>query len=139
MNRFLAAFPVVALILASCASTPRTHLCHRVHATPDLQIRLAFGLDSPDGGTIDASAWEDFAKRTITARFPSGFTVFEAHGQWQDPSTGDVSSEPARIVWIATPDRPRLGMDLQTIRDTYRARFHQKSVGLMIESGCEAF
>ncbi|WP_081866801.1 DUF3574 domain-containing protein [Asaia bogorensis] len=104
-----------------------------------LSITLAFGLTEPGGRAITASEWSDFLAREVTPRFPAGLSVVEAQGQWQDEPGGPVTHEPARLVWILTPRAVTLAPALAAIRDAYRKRFNQQSVGAFIHSGCASF
>ncbi|WP_240993532.1 DUF3574 domain-containing protein [Asaia bogorensis] len=104
-----------------------------------LSITLAFGLADPDGRTITSPEWSDFLAREVTSRFPAGLSVVEAQGQWQDRPGGMVTHEPARLVWILTPETATLAPAIAAIRDAYKRRFNQQSVGAFIHSGCASF
>jgi hypothetical protein len=46
------------------------------------QTTLYFGLARP-AGTISGREWKAFVRDEISSRFPQGFTIWEAHGQWR--------------------------------------------------------
>lgn len=98
-----------------------------------------FGLSRPDGRLITQTEWQDFLTTTLTPAFPAGLSVQEASGQWQDRTTQRVTREPARLVWVIAPNTPALPATLDTIRDTYKARFQQQSVGLTFNVVCASF
>ncbi|WP_130731649.1 DUF3574 domain-containing protein [Komagataeibacter xylinus] len=113
--------------------------CTALHAPPVLQVSLLFGLKRPDGGHVSRRDWARFVRDTVTPRFPAGFSVLRMTGQWQDERTGRVIREPSRIIWVATPLTPDLRPRLEAIRQAYRQRFGQDTVGLVITPGCAAF
>jgi len=103
-----------------------------------LTVRLYFGQDA-NGKQVPAAAWRDFLARSVTPRFPDGFTVFEATGQWRDPRTRVVQREPSKVIEIAAPDTGALRGRVEEVRKDYMARFHQQSVGLLTLPGCGTF
>ncbi|MCE2563486.1 DUF3574 domain-containing protein [Komagataeibacter sp. FNDCF1] len=152
--RMLRGMPVIALLAGlagpatqSCqarmpdATMPAQSVsCTGLQATPQLEITLLFGLRRPDGGgRIGTHAWNTFVRQVITPRFPAGLTVLRGDGQWQDRTGGQVSHEPSRIVWIVTPATADLPARLDAIRQAYRQRFAQQSVGLVVTAVCAAF
>ena len=87
----------------------------------------------------DEEAWRDFLAGAVTPRFPSGFTVFDGDGQWRQPATGRILSEPSTvIVVVAEPGAATLAA-LEAIRADYRQRFAQDSVGLVLTESCASF
>lgn len=114
-------------------------LCQAFQTHPMLNITLLFGQTRPHGQAISASEWRDFLKTTLTPAFPAGLSVLSAQGQWQDPQTGRVSQEPARLVTIIAAPTQDLPIRLDTIRNRYKERFEQQSVGLMVAPVCAGF
>jgi Protein of unknown function (DUF3574) len=90
-----------------------------------LLVKMYFGQSMPGGQTISARGWDRFLAATVTPRFPDGFTVYDAQGQWTDPVTRNL----ARDVRKAIAD----------IAHTYRKTFRQQSVGIVTEVSCGAF
>jgi hypothetical protein len=103
-----------------------------------LTVRLYFG-QSMNGKAIAASAWRDFVARSVTPKFPDGFTIYDARGQWRDPRTHRVQHEASKVIEIATPQTQDLQARVAEIRQAYVARFHQQSVGLLTLPGCGTF
>ncbi len=103
-----------------------------------LTVRLYFGQEM-NGRAIAPAAWRDFLSRTVTPRFASGFTVFDAQGQWRETQTGRVTREASKVVEIIAPDSREFRARVEEIRTSYVARFHQQSVGLLTISGCGTF
>lgn len=106
--------------------------------TPMLQVRIYFGQDE-NGKPIAASAWEDFVATTVSPRFPEGFTVYDARGQWRDLHSKTISREPSKIVEADRRDTPDLHDKIAEIRRAYQKRFHQQSVGLVTLPVCGSF
>ena len=114
--------------------------CMGLRAELQLEITLLFGMRRPNGGgRISRREWNDFMRTVVTPRFPAGLSVLRADGQWQDRASHQIGREPAHIVWIVTPPAPDLQARLDTIRQVYRQRFAQQSVGLVVTAGCAAF
>ncbi|ATU73088.1 hypothetical protein SXCC_02275 [Gluconacetobacter sp. SXCC-1] len=133
----LAASPCVARV-PDAAAQPVP--CMGLQAEPQVEITLLFGQHRPDGGgRITTREWNTFMREVVTPRFPAGLTVLRGDGQWQNRVSGRVGREPSRIVWIVTPPAPDLQARLDTIRQVYRQRFAQQSVGLVVTAGCAAF
>lgn len=106
-------------LLAGCANP----VC-----TPMLSAQLLFGA---------TPGFEDFLDRSVTPRFPAGLTVLDGAGRWRAPD-GRMTQEPSKLVLIVTPDRDALAK-LQAIRDEFKARFRQQSVGLVLARACADF
>ena len=103
-----------------------------------LTVRLYLGQEM-NGRTIAPSAWRDFLARSVTPLFPDGFTVYAAQGQWRDPATHAITREPSRVIEIVAPDSRTLRERVETVRKTYKDRFHQQAVGLLTLPGCGTF
>ena len=113
--------------------------CAALQARADLNITLLFGLRRPDGTRVTRRQWRIFLRDVVTPQFPDGLTVVHGDGQWRDRQSGQVRHEPARVVWIVTPALPDLAGRIGTIRNEYRRRFGQQSVGVVAGAGCDAF
>jgi hypothetical protein len=115
-----------ALLLAACASIDSRYLLAGGDCAPRLQERVYFGL-SDDKGPIAETAWQAFVERVVTPRFPAGFTVIVAGGQWRDRD-GHIGRESSRIVEIVhdgTAEHSRL---VAEIAAAYKRDFRQEAV-----------
>ncbi len=65
--------------------------------------------------------------------------MLDGHGQWQQRSTGKVISEPSTIVLIVTEGTAENWRKFQAIRNDYKARFNQESVGLVTNAACASW
>lgn len=114
-------------------------LCAALQSHAMLNITLLFGQSRPHGKAISASEWQGFVKNTLTPAFPSGLSVLSAQGQWQNPATGQITHEPARLVMILTEPTQDVATRLQTIRSRYKEQFQQQSVGVVVAPACVGF
>jgi hypothetical protein len=104
-----------------------------------LLVKMYFGQSMPGGQTISARGWDRFLAATVTPRFPDGFTVYDAQGQWTDPVTRNLARERTKVMEIASPDTPAVRNAIADIAHTYRKTFRQQSVGIVTEVSCGAF
>jgi hypothetical protein len=84
-------------------------------------------------------AWARFLAREITPRFPDGLTVLDAKGQWRAPGSARIARERSTVVVIAMPPTADNDGRLQEIIEAYKARFRQRSVGLIVRPACVSF
>ena len=101
-----------------------------------VRSELYFGRLRPDGAVVSDAEWRTFVAEEITSRFPDGFTVFDAVGQYRGRD-GQIVSEPTKVLLIVHAPDARLRSAVQELRDIYRRRFQQESV-LLIESPARA-
>jgi poly(3-hydroxybutyrate) depolymerase len=125
--RALAPFALAALV-AGCAVAPTTprHPLTAAACTPRVLERLYFG-QSDDRGPLPAGAWDAFVERVVTPRFPSGFTVQDANGQWRGRD-GVVGREQTRVVEIVHDDDAAPAQLIDEIVAAYRRDFRQEAV-----------
>jgi len=76
---------------------------------------------------VSDADWQSFVDETVTPRFPEGFTVLDASGQWRE-SNGKISHERSRILLVLHDANVTSLKKLEEIRDAYKRRFHQESV-----------
>lgn len=95
---------------------------------------LFFGQTEPVAGStpkaIAEDQWRDFLARSVTSRFPDGFTILLAEGQYRGREDGLVHTEPSRVLLIMHPLASRMSDDakLKEIAREYVTRFHQEAV-----------
>ena len=73
--------------------------------------------------------WEKFLAEAVTPRFPSGFTILDAQGQYRE-NDGKVVKELAKILVIFYPAKTRTAdrRKIEEIRSVYVKQFKQRSV-----------
>jgi hypothetical protein len=105
----------------------------------ELIAQLLFGRDIGNRVGVSEAAWRRFVAREITPRFPGGLTVISATGQWRDPASRRVLREPSKLVMIVLPGESDDQARLEAVVDAYKHRFHQQSVGVIVQSACVSF
>jgi hypothetical protein len=113
-----------------CGCTEQT--CLLPSQKPMVMTELYFG--EPEAGD-----WARFAATVLTPAFPLGFTVLNGHGQWQNPNTGRIGREASTVVLVAAAETPDLAARIDRVAASYRAGFHQQSVGVVSFPICGAF
>lgn len=78
-------------------------------------------------GAVPVADWQRFLSGEVTPRFPGGFTVLEAQGQWQAPS-GEIRSLPSRVLVLLHPADPKSEAGIESIRSAFKERFRHVSV-----------
>ncbi len=119
-------------VVAGCS--PLSLPCAYVGGAPMLEYQLFFGRS-----TVTDQQWADFTAQVVTLNLPDGFTAFDAHGQWMNPDTRQISHERTKVIVVALPDTPVTRTAIARVKDEYRQRFHQISVGTVIDPVCGAF
>lgn len=102
------------------------------------RVELVFGLSRPSGEPVGEDAWSAFLAREVTPRFPDGFTVLSAGGQWRN-AAGVIVKEPSRVILIWAQPAADLEARIETIRSAWKAEQHQESVLRAVRTDCVAF
>jgi hypothetical protein len=135
-------FLVNIILLAGTANNvaAQTSLlsCHGAQQAK-LVAELLFGRDIGNREGVSEAAWRSFVAHEITPRFPDGLTIIAATGQWRDPAHNRIVREPSRLVMIVLPGNNDDQSRLADIVGAYKRRFHQQSVGVILESACASF
>lgn len=111
-------------------SVPSSIVLHRLSfAEKFYRTELYFGTGKPDGTAVTDEEWSGFLAEEITPRFPEGFTVLEAYGQFKD-SGGNIVKEKSRCVILlyAKKNRAVNSVRVEQIRTAYKRQFQQESV-----------
>ncbi|HEX2554543.1 MAG TPA: DUF3574 domain-containing protein [Microvirga sp.] len=130
----LAAAAAVPL-LAACVTTAPLSCAGGAAPTPVAE--LVFGRNIGPRLGVGEAAWRAFLDAEVTPRFPDGFTVLDARGQWRDGAA--IVREPSKVLVVALTDEARDRASLAAIADAYKARFHQQSVLTMVRQACVSF
>jgi Protein of unknown function (DUF3574) len=129
-----AAIVGVLALAASFAAADAQQLQCSGTQKPWMVADLLFGRDH-----VSEAKWARFLADEVTPRFPSGFTVFDAKGQWRDSSSGTIAKERSKIIVIAMPPAADNDTRLNEIIEHYKTRFKQQSVGLIVRPACVSF
>jgi hypothetical protein len=84
--------------------------------------RLFCGLSIPSGGNVSQVELDAFVEEIVAPRFPQGFTVWRAKGQWKG------GNEEVMILEFLHPRDPVTAKAIDEIASAYRTRFHQEAV-----------
>lgn len=126
-------FPAVLLFGLSACAMPA--------CAPGLEAattaELLFGRNI--GGSLGVSDqdWAHFVTAEIAPRFPAGFTVTDAAGQWRGDD-GTIVSEPSKLLMIAHLGEGDMAK-VEAIRAAYKARFAQEAVMAVTRQECVGF
>jgi hypothetical protein len=124
--------------LSACAATERPVAAAPSGAVPAPQCasgmayartELFFGKSIPGGGTITDAAFAEFLNKEVTPRFPDGFTVVPAMGQYRE-ANGVIDHEASDILIVFYPRDAAsdVSTKLDEIRSIYTKAFRQDSV-----------
>jgi hypothetical protein len=99
---------------------------------------LVFGRDIGERLGVSDDDWQGFLDREVATRFPNGFTVVDASGQWRD-ADGRAVREPSKILLIVLTGLPHEGERLAGVARAYKRQFRQESVLLVEQAACATF
>lgn len=124
-------FPALLLALAGCAATPPASV-HTTNPTSStlqgdasrpaqahwLRTELYFSVGPLEGGpgSVNPARWREFIDQEVTARFPDGFTAYDAYGQWRDKGAAQPERLSTKVIVILHEDNPRHDADIEAIR-----------------------
>lgn len=134
--RFL---PALLLLAATASATPAWAGGSACAAPlkPMLRTELFFGRTIGDRFGVTDRLWQSFVDRELTPRFPNGFTITDARGQWREEDT--VMREASKVVIIVTADNADARQRIAAVTGVYVKQFRQKSVGMVAQAVCAAF
>jgi hypothetical protein len=148
MDRCAPVCAVLCLFLAACQSAPSpvaapvaapaAQQAAPLASSAEAWVRseLFFGLAPAEAEGLGLAAaegvWRSFIDEVVTPRFPDGFTVLEAYGQWRAGVGAEIVRERSRVLVILHRDTPERRADVEAIRAAYRERTGEQSV-LVIE------
>lgn len=87
---------------------------------------LYFGTASPRG-PVTPEQWTGFLEQIVTPRFPGGFTVWQADGQWRGESDS-VEREESYVLNVVHVDSAADEQSFSTIIAAYKTQFQQQAV-----------
>jgi len=108
---------LACFILCSC-STPRIMV----------ETDLYFGQTRPDGSMITEIEWQNFRDNQIAKVFKEGCTVIKASGNWLDPESHKLITEPSYVVIHNYKRSSQKSQQIDSLRYWYKNMFQQQSV-----------
>jgi hypothetical protein len=100
--------------------------------------QLFFGRNAQGVQAVSDSAWVVFLRDVVTPRFPEGFTVWSAQGQWLG-ANDQVEHEPSFVLELVHPKSATADADISVIMTEYKRRFRQESVLRVVLPGRATF
>ncbi|TDF65661.1 DUF3574 domain-containing protein [Cupriavidus sp. L7L] len=135
----IAIAPAIALALAfalsGCAAVPAAPCAAGEQAA--IGELIYFGMAKP-GGTVSEAEWDAFVQGSVAPRFPDGFTVWPASGQWRG-ADGKAVSEATRVLSLVHAPDERSEAAVRAIASEYKARFRQEAVLSVRSHACMSF
>ncbi|MGE0336083.1 MAG: DUF3574 domain-containing protein [Gammaproteobacteria bacterium] len=126
---------LTANVLCGCATPLAPPAACAPGAAPYVRETLYFGLGRPDGSRVSAADWRAFVADSILPRFPDGFTVSDAAGQWRGDAGPVAESTKVLVVLHRGASTSRV----REIAAEYRQRFRQEAVLRETSSACVEF
>ena len=132
---------VAAVVLAiSLSGTAQAQVIECREGQKAQQVaELTFGRRIVGHIAVSETQWIQFIDNEITPRFPDGLSVFDAAGQWWDPTSKKIVRELSKIVLIVLPGNAEDLTRLSEIAEVYKRRFKQQSVGMILRPACVSF
>ncbi|MCD5995746.1 DUF3574 domain-containing protein [Pseudomonas sp. CDFA 602] len=84
-----------------------------------LRTELYFSTGRIDGnqeGTISPARWREFLDQEVTPRFPDGFSVLDAYGQWRDHGAKEPERLGTKVIVILHESSAQREKDIEAIR-----------------------
>lgn len=123
------------LAVAGCASPPPASVHTHDPASSTLQgdaarpaqaqwlrTELYFSVGSIDGkeGAVSPARWREFLDKEVTPRFPDGFSVLDAYGQWRDKGAQEPERLSTKVIVILHENSAKNGASIEAIRLAYK-------------------
>lgn len=123
---------------AVALSQPESEVVHasmrgdaqRPAAAQWLRTELYFAIARAEAGAedIDAPDWQAFLDEEVTPRFPDGFTVLDAYGQWRMRDGERIGRLLTKVMIILHPDTEAALARVEELRLAFKHRTGQDSV-----------
>jgi hypothetical protein len=107
---------IICFLLCSCSSSRM------------IETDLYFGLTRPDGSMITESEWNNFRNNQIAKVFKEGCTIYNTSGNWLDPDTHKLITEPSRVVSHLHKRSTQISQQIDSLRYWYKMMFQQQAV-----------
>ncbi|AXI61261.1 DUF3574 domain-containing protein [Pseudomonas kribbensis] len=87
-----------------------------------VRTELYFSVGSIDGkeGVVSPARWREFLDQEVTTRFPDGFSVLDAYGQWKDHDAKVPERLATKVIVILHEGSPKRESDIEAIRLAYK-------------------
>jgi hypothetical protein len=99
---------------------------------------LYFGRNRKGATEVSEDEWRGFLGRVVTPRFPAGFTVWDARGQWRG-ADGTIEEEKSKVLAVFHPSDGPSRAAVDSIVASYRSEFQQEAVLRARTPACVGF
>lgn len=127
----------VAMSLALAACVSPQHFTCKPGEQLAVQDTLYFGTNWARG-PVTAHDWAKFVQLSVSPRFPQGFTVSKASGQWR-LADGTIVHESTYVLSLIHPDGAPSEAAIAEIVASYKSAFQQESVLRSRAETCTSF
>ena len=110
----------------------------RAPAQSKLAIELMFGRNVEGRLVVTDRAWTRFVADEVTPRFPEGFSVVDASGQYRN-ARGGIAFEPSKLMVIVAAEGAQTEDSVAAIVAAYKMKFNQRLVGVLTRVVCASF
>lgn len=93
-----------------------------------IETDLYFGQSKPSGGQVTEAEWNRFKENYISKVFKEGSSVINLTGNWYDPQSHKLISEPTyKVIYFYKRSR-QISIQIDSLRYWYKTLFQQQSV-----------
>ena len=93
-----------------------------------VETNLYFGQMRPDGTMVTNLEWNNFRSNQMASVFKHGCTVINTSGNWLDPETHKLITEPGHVVIYYYKNSRQMSQQIDSLRKWYVSMFQQQSV-----------
>ena len=93
-----------------------------------IETDLYFGQSKPGGGMITEMEWKNFKEIRIAKVFKEGSTVVNSTGNWYDPVSHKLITEPTFVVIYFYKNSPKVSKQIDSLRYWFKTMFQQQLV-----------
>ncbi|MEM8868480.1 MAG: DUF3574 domain-containing protein [Verrucomicrobiota bacterium] len=126
-----------SILVVSCATVPEgpaEDVRLEAEAAEWMETSLYFGLrrvggNAPFAGITEAR-WTQFLDEEVSPRFPAGFSVLDAYGQWVHMHNNKKTPNrlDSKVIVLLHPATPEDDAKIEAIRAAFKEQFKQESV-----------
>lgn len=80
------------------------------------ELYLSLGPQRPLERQVSAPRWQTFLDQEVSTRFPDGFTVLDAYGQWRDKGATEPERLATKVLVILHEDTAARRQDIAAVR-----------------------
>lgn len=130
--------PLLARSLPADATGQR-HCGNSLAAKLYNRTELYLGMATPAGAPVPDAEFQRFVDAQVTPRFPRGFTIVPASGQFKDVRGAIVRENSRVLVVLYPPEDGRASESIEIIRSACKTQHQQESVLRVDGESCASF